>query len=638
MNNNALPKPDLKSSKRGYKTGKSVFAGWRAARITTTNWRVKAQADKADIAALSQAAKESLPNTRLIYLAFLTYLIYYLTVTYSTDHHDLLFDTKVHVLWNILEIPRSLLLGVGACILTLFHYKALWYHNRSLQQLRAFRQALITDRQKRKASLLLTGNLLIDVIFPLGGMRTASYVALLILGAVLVIAPLIALLFALSVSLPKHSDILSGIIRLALIADLGLLIWSWFSWRKSPIAALNNIVERDAVVVCWKRASQNIGQVLVATALLACATSIATMAVFVLAFPGEAYYRNLVSGVARFASNWVIDPSLETESPRLYAFGLGCNLNYDETLDIVPKPEIRVSQSRPSVQPGWGDMTVSDNGSLETQARQKPQESIGSSDASAINWNEIYTEPKGGGTIVEAESRPQSKTQFEQIMRMTRKRPNVVPVFDEKGNIKTYRRELSYMYIPSTNVSGGWVYALPCKLDEKSLIIQVVLATHLAHIAGTRFLRSLDLSNRILNGQTLSPEDRQLLESHTQEAPLHPRFHEVMKRLNTIDLSGQDLSYARFDNSWMPKMVIDFSNAKGATFFGSRLMGSELRAVAEPYNYLIKIFNAQRSTSSLAKQLSVLNGADLSGASLTNSIFEDTLISFIAISVAILRW
>ena len=170
--------------------------------------------------------KDTLPHARLIYVGFFAFLIYFLSVVFSTSHLDLLLDTKVQVLWNALEMSRSVVIPVGAWILVVFHYKATWYHARALDQLEGLNKE-IRANQRFRVGAQHAGSLLVDIVLPSRASQMARWAAATVLALVLLVAPVFALILAIAVTLPLHSEVTTWSLRVATIVDIlviGVLI------------------------------------------------------------------------------------------------------------------------------------------------------------------------------------------------------------------------------------------------------------------------------------------------------------------------------------------------------------------------------------------------------------------------------
>ena len=94
------------------------------------------------------------PLARIAFLALVGMLLYLSTVAYNTTHLDLLLNTKVGVIWSLVELPRRWVLGVGSVVLALTLYEAISLHHRVDRQFGAWYEALPANETKQHRHLL----------------------------------------------------------------------------------------------------------------------------------------------------------------------------------------------------------------------------------------------------------------------------------------------------------------------------------------------------------------------------------------------------------------------------------------------------------------------------------------------------
>jgi hypothetical protein len=97
----------------------------------------------------AKTLRDHQPLARFTFLALVGMLLYLSTVGYNTTHLDLLLNTKVGVVWSLVELPRRWVLGVGSLVLVVIHYEAISLHHRVNKQFLAWLESLPKEDEPR---------------------------------------------------------------------------------------------------------------------------------------------------------------------------------------------------------------------------------------------------------------------------------------------------------------------------------------------------------------------------------------------------------------------------------------------------------------------------------------------------------
>jgi uncharacterized protein YjbI with pentapeptide repeats len=112
---------------------------------------------------------------------------------------------------------------------------------------------------------------------------------------------------------------------------------------------------------------------------------------------------------------------------------------------------------------------------------------------------------------------------------------------------------------------------------------------------------------------------------HTDSAPLHRDFYNILKKVAVIDLSTENLRYANFCNAFLPKVNLPRRNdIEGADLCNADLQGASL-----------SLWGGHREEER-QHQPEDINGADVSGGSLVSPIFEDQEVRLTAIGAKVI--
>lgn len=502
---------------------------------------------------------KSLTNARLEFAAFFIYLAYYFSATFSTTHLDLLLDTKISVLFQVLELPRILLIGIGALILVALHYKVLWDHQRAYWQLAKLKSIAEPDKHE-ELSKKLSGNLLIDVVLPARNGRGWRLFAIAFLSLVLVLGPVICLLFSLTTTLPRHSEWLTWSIRSALVADLTIIV-----------LFINGSIVQNSISLAPNANRTQTKKRLMLSTLYAAAICVAGLSTTVLTFPGEILEKKWVSIATLASKSFVVDPDNTQDGTILWALGFHCRFEHD-----VPRTTGRIS------------FHMNDDVSDPHRALEK---SSVVPERQAINLR----------------------------------------VWNTRGHVYHDRSTQSVVFKEETKLDEiDYPFDSICKSEGKGLVLQYVLSKQVVRAIGRFGKRSLDLSDQVISGRNLSSDEREVLRTHTSDAALHPRFYEILSKVEELNLRDRELQYATFSRAWLPKTVIDSKRAKGASFRGANLQGATILDFTE---VVPRVMKEAHTDGRLIR--SRLHGADLSGGHLYGALFEDIELSVTAIQAAI---
>jgi hypothetical protein len=252
------------------------------------------------------------PMARLAFLALVGMLLYLSTVAYNTSHLDLLLNTKVGVIWSLVELPRRWVLGVGSLVLAVIHYEAISLHHRVDRQFQAWYFALPQERAIQHRYLLwLHGGLISDQYSSGVSGRWLSAMSQVVLYGVMWVAPVLTLTFLQAVVMPVHSEWLSSSVRLSLFIVVLLVGYSAFQ---------RYIKEKNAKPI-WRRV--RFGGCIAGSI---CAIGM-YLSLHVFLWPGEIIQR---AQAAVFPSAMVWDPDTDTRNTYRFFLGLHCGIPSDD--------------------------------------------------------------------------------------------------------------------------------------------------------------------------------------------------------------------------------------------------------------------------------------------------------------------
>lgn len=280
------------------------------------------------------------PLARIAFLALIGMLLYLSTVAYNTTHLDLLLNTKVGVIWSLVELPRRWVLGVGALVLAIVHYEAISLHHRIDRQFQAWYASLPADDTKKHLHLLwLHGGLISDQYGGLVFGRLLPTLSLVVTYGVLWIAPVITLTFLQAVVMPVHSEWLSGSVRLALVLVVVLVGYSAIqrAGRRKTKKIFLSFIRTDRVI-----------------AAVVC--SVALFASFhVFLWPGELLQRAQAYAAP---SSMVWDPNEDDGETYRSFLGMTCGLSHDSSWRagiVSDQPPFRLAIPGSSIESNAGD-------------------------------------------------------------------------------------------------------------------------------------------------------------------------------------------------------------------------------------------------------------------------------------------
>jgi uncharacterized protein YjbI with pentapeptide repeats len=167
--------------------------------------------------------------SRLTFLTLIGILLYLSTVAYNTTHLDLLLNTKVGVIWSLVELPRRWVMGIGAFVLVIVLYEAISLHHRLDRQFQVWLKTMPqTEIERNKQLTWIQGGLVSDTYGSAVFGRLLATLAYLVLYGVLWLAPLATLTLMQAVVMPVHSEWLTGSIRVSMILACLLVGYSAF--------------------------------------------------------------------------------------------------------------------------------------------------------------------------------------------------------------------------------------------------------------------------------------------------------------------------------------------------------------------------------------------------------------------------
>lgn len=249
------------------------------------------------------------PLARIAFLALIGILLYLSTVAYNTSHLDLLLNTKVGVIWSLVELPRRWVLGVGSLVLAVIHYEAISLHNRVDRQFKAWHAALPIDETKRHRHLLwLHGGLISDhYSSPIFG-RLLPFLSKVIVYSVLWLAPVLTLTFIQAVVMPVHSEWLSSAVRISLVIVVLLVAYN----------AMQRHANYENLKIKWKkiRLDRCVAGVICSVGMY--------LSLHVFLWPGESLQR---IQTALMPSDMVWDPALDSTNTYRYFLGFKCGIS-----------------------------------------------------------------------------------------------------------------------------------------------------------------------------------------------------------------------------------------------------------------------------------------------------------------------
>lgn len=252
------------------------------------------------------------------------------SVASTTTHLDLLLGSKVSLPTQSVEVSRQAMLLIGSLILAGIHFQALRSHLVAAKQLAGLNEL---SSNPHALGLELRTNMITDAFFTSVGNKFSRIISNVLLGSVLLVSPLVTLFFAQLVTLPAHSNLLTGFIRLILVLDTTLTVVA--------ILLFVRYLSRPRINSHFSPQGWLVSGAIVITLLPAMAGL--TVAVF----PGENYERGVVQIANAIFPKLVASPDLKTNEEVSF-LGLTCRIEdgYKKTSEIaegVEKPEASIN-------------------------------------------------------------------------------------------------------------------------------------------------------------------------------------------------------------------------------------------------------------------------------------------------------
>jgi uncharacterized protein YjbI with pentapeptide repeats len=139
-----------------------------------------------------------------------------------------------------------------------------------------------------------------------------------------------------------------------------------------------------------------------------------------------------------------------------------------------------------------------------------------------------------------------------------------------------------------------------CTYFREAMLGWTIVLRSICAAGSTRCSPTYQLANTTINGAQLSAQERYELGAHSSEKPLHENFFMALRKINTLDLSEEDVRYADFSHAFAPKVIFSKSLSRDVAFQGAQLQGA---------TFFIN--------SSFAERVNILNDAvDLSNATI----------------------
>lgn len=256
---------------------------------------------------LFSAANSALGDARVAFVTLFLLALLLASVASTTTHLDLLLGSKVSLPTQSVEVSRQAMLLIGSLILAGIHFQALRSHLVAAKQLAGLSQL---SSNPHALGLELRTNMITDAFFTSVGNRFSRTVSNVLLGSVVLVSPLVTLFFVQLVTLPAHSNLLTGLIRLLLVLDTAL-----------TIVAILLFVR----YLRGSRVDSHSPRAWLVSGTIAVTLLPAMAGLTVAVFPGEHYER----GVVRIANSvfpaLVASPDLKTDE-KVAFLGLTCRI------------------------------------------------------------------------------------------------------------------------------------------------------------------------------------------------------------------------------------------------------------------------------------------------------------------------
>lgn len=167
------------------------------------------------------ASNSALGDARVAFVSLFLLTLLLANVAFTTTHLDLLLGTKISLPSQNVEVSRQAILLFGSLILAAVHFQALRSHLVAAKQLVELTQ---TSKNPETIGLSLRTNMITDAFYASVGNRFSRAISIALLATVLLLSPPATLLFVQLVTLPAHSNLLTGAVRALLVLDTALTL------------------------------------------------------------------------------------------------------------------------------------------------------------------------------------------------------------------------------------------------------------------------------------------------------------------------------------------------------------------------------------------------------------------------------
>lgn len=270
-------------------------------KISAHSLRQRAKVEK-----LFSAANSALADARVAFVSLFLLSLLLASVASTTTHLDLLVGSKISLPTQSVEVSRQAMLLIGSLILAGIHFQALRSHLLAAEQLSGLSRI---SPNPRLLGLELRANMITDAFFTSVGNAFSRTLSNILLCAVLLVIPLLTLFFVQLVTLPAHSNLLTGIIRLILVIDTITTVAAIVLFFKYLKFSINDSKVRSASFLT--------ASACVITFLPALAGMIIAM------FPGEYYERLVVKAVENVFPPLVASSDLK-DGEKISSLGISC--------------------------------------------------------------------------------------------------------------------------------------------------------------------------------------------------------------------------------------------------------------------------------------------------------------------------
>ena len=258
---------------------------------------------------LFAAANSALADARVAFVSLFLLTLLLASVASTTTHLDLLLGSKISLPAQNVEVSRQAMLLIGSLILAGIHFQALRSHLLAAKQLAGLSRL---SPSPHLLGLELRTNMITDAFFASVGNVFSRTLSNILLCAVLLISPLLTLFFVQLVTLPAHSNLLTGFVRLILVVDTVvtvvamLLFFRYLKYSRNGEARSHYFSEFGACAITFLPA-------------------LAGMSIAI--FPGEYYEGVVLRAVEMVAPKLIASRNIKTDD-KISFFGISCLIDH----------------------------------------------------------------------------------------------------------------------------------------------------------------------------------------------------------------------------------------------------------------------------------------------------------------------